>query len=213
MFDLSSVPSLLSAAVAVTTLLISIKKSRGDARKFAMELQRRDEELADEKERHREHLQKLSENTTLILENATNLQATELKLAQYINITQRVFDLDHLFVNNSGLRKYFYDEALVDTSADVQLITAVTEYILDFYSTLQEHERLLSDSSPSWQEWNVYIEDGFRGSPFLCHYFEQNADWYEEGLMTLYKKVAKEKQNKVRKQRALLTSPVSESNT
>ena len=67
-----------------------------------------------------------------------------LKLSQYIAITQRVFDVDMLFVKNPDLRSYFYESKLVTTSCNIQQITAIAEYILDFYSTIQEHERLLS---------------------------------------------------------------------
>jgi predicted RNase H-like nuclease len=67
-----------------------------------------------------------------------------LKLSQYIAITQRVFDVDMLFVKNPDLRSYFYESKLVTTNCNIQQITAIAEYILDFYSTIQEHERLLS---------------------------------------------------------------------
>src|ERR1700733_13156714 len=65
------------------------------------------------------------------------------KLSQYIEITQRVFDVDMLFIQNSDLRPYFYESKIVTVDCDIQKITAAAEYILDFYSTLQEHERLL----------------------------------------------------------------------
>ncbi|MBB5501236.1 hypothetical protein [Paraburkholderia sp. MM5384-R2] len=84
--------------------------------------------------------------------------------------------------------------------------TAVAEYILDFYSTIQEHERLLtSQKIPSWDEWKSFIADGFRDAPFLCHYFEQNASWYEEGLMKIYGPVARERQELIIRQRSALS--------
>ena len=80
-----------------------------------------------------------------------------MKLSQYITITQRVFDVDMLFINNSKLRPYFRDGQIVDQSLDVQEVSAIAEYILDFFSTIQEHERLLtSQATPSWEEWRDY---------------------------------------------------------
>ena len=131
--------------------------------------------------------------------------AESMKLSQYIAITQRVFDVDMLFILNPKLRPYFYECRVVDQRADVQQITAIAEYILDFYSTVQEHERLLTSlETPSWTEWRVFIADGFRGSPFLCSYFEQNAAWYEDGLMEIYRPVARERQEIVLRQRDAL---------
>jgi hypothetical protein len=112
--------------------------------------------------------------------------STEKKMALYIDVTQRVFDIDGLFIQHPDLRCYFYEEELVKPNQNLNRITALAEYILDFYSILQEHERLLSDSTPSWKEWNAYIADGFRSSPYLCHYFSKNKGWYEEGLLRIY---------------------------
>ena len=73
------------------------------------------------------------------------------------------------------------------------------------YSTVQEHERLLTSlETPSWAEWRTFIADGFRGSPFLCSYFEQNAPWYEDGLMEIYRPVARERQEVLLRQRRAL---------
>lgn len=129
-----------------------------------------------------------------------------IKLSQYISITQRVFDVDMLFIQNPQLRRYFYDNQIVDQLPDIERITAVAEYILDFYSTIQEHERILATlATPSWKEWRTFIADGFRGSPFLCVYYDKNATWYEEGLMEIYRPVAKERHDVLVSQRTALT--------
>jgi hypothetical protein len=131
--------------------------------------------------------------------------AQSMKLSQYIAITQRVFDVDMLFVQNPSFRPYFYERRLVDDASNLQQVTAIAEYILDFYSTVQEHERLLaSQETPSWEEWRAFIADGFRWSPFLCAFFEQNAAWYEEGLMSIYRPVAKDHQELIARQRKAL---------
>jgi hypothetical protein len=125
------------------------------------------------------------------------------KLSQYIAITQRVFDVDMMFIRNSELRPYFYESKIVTRDCNIQQITAVAEYILDFYSTLQEHELLLaSQQIPSWAEWTSYISDGFHGAPFLCDYYERNKSWYEEGLMRIYEPVREEQKKLISQQRA-----------
>jgi hypothetical protein len=131
--------------------------------------------------------------------------AESYKLSQYIAVTQRVFEVDMLFIRNPALRPYFYESEIVTVDCNIQQITAIAEYILDFYSTLQEHERLLvSQNIPSWEEWRSFIKDGFHDAPFLCDYYEQNSSWYEEGLMQIYRPVGHERRELISRQRAAI---------
>ena len=172
----------LSAVAASISAVVATAMARAAAKKSAAELASKNAELLKVADRHRE----------------------SLELTQYIHITQRVFDLGNLFIEHPLLRKYFYEDGIVDSTEDVQKITSLAVYILDFYSTLQEAKALLTEALPSWEEWNRYIEDGFRRSPYLCYYFEQHMPWYDQSLAAIYNKVAIDRQEIIRKQRTAL---------
>jgi hypothetical protein len=119
------------------------------------------------------------------------------QLSLYVHLTQRVFEIDRIFIEHSEFRPYFYDCKILGKNDCVLKgdgflkISALAEYILDFFSNLQELEPKLNAGSPSWKEWNDFIESGFATSPFLCAYFERNAKWYEQGLRDKYDPIGK----------------------
>lgn len=131
--------------------------------------------------------------------------ADGIKLSLYVNITQRIFEIDRIFIEHPLLRPFFYDGVIVTPIHDMPRITALAEYILDFYSTLQEHEKRIGDASPSWVEWTGYIKDGFQRSPFLCCYFAEHSYWYEPGLSGIFNPIAKQNDTKIKEQRAALS--------
>jgi len=185
--------------------------ARAAKKRSAEDLAHKDAELQFAKRQHEEQLSAINENTLRSLEQSASLHAKEMKLTQYISITQRVFELDHLFIEKAELRKYFYDDRLVDPAdKNLQTITSIGEYILDFYSTLQEQEVHLTDAGPEWEQWNNYIEDGFRRSPYLCFYFEQQIAWYEDGLTEIYRNVARDRQEVIRQQRSAFAANKTE---
>lgn len=112
------------------------------------------------------------------------LQTKLLKLNSYVSITARTFEIDRLFVEVPDLRPYFYDAVVIDDPDVVARASAVAEFILDFYSAIQEHlDHLESDDMPSLAEWITYMQHGFKYSPFLCYYLEKRSDWYEDQLL------------------------------
>ncbi|MBB5467979.1 hypothetical protein OKW30_002483 [Paraburkholderia sp. Clong3] len=223
---IGTVAAYLSAIAASVSAVFAFVSAKTAAKKSKAELAHNMEELRQANDRHREALEQSAKlhstelqqandrhkqalevshrDMMLSLEQSATLHGKEMNLGHYINITQRVFDLGHLFIDHPHLRKYFYDNAVVDSSEDIEKITSFTEYILDFFSSIQEHERLLGDGTPSWKEWNEYISDFFGRSPFLCVYFAERASWYEPGLFEIFRPVGRSQEELIKKQRSAL---------
>lgn len=217
---LSAIAASVSAVVAFVSTKATAKKSKAELAHKMEELQQANDrhrealeqsaklhstELQQANDRHQQALEVSHKDMMLSLEQSATHHGKEMNLGHYINITQRVFDLGRLFIENPHLRKYFYDDEVVVSSEDMQKITSFTEYILDFYSSIQEHERLLGDYTPSWVEWNEYISEGFSRIPYLCVYFEQHMKWYEPGLHDIYMSIFKEREKIIIQQRVALS--------
>ena len=110
-------------------------------------------------------------------------QQKQLRLNYYYEITGRVFEINRLFIENPRVRPYFYENKVCYDKALKPQVTAVAEYMLDFFSLIQEHDKFLtSEDLPSIDEWIEYMKDSFRNSPMLRSVLETKKDWYEEGL-------------------------------
>jgi hypothetical protein len=202
MIDLQQLSYLAAPVTSIAiwaTTLFTLWKMRSDAKIARADFARKEAEVQAVTERHQQQL-----------EQNKSLHVDGVKLSLYVNITQRIFEIDRIFIEHPTLRPFFYDGTIVTPNNDKPRITALAEYILDFYSTLQEHESKIKDASPSWAEWTGYIEDGFKRSPFLCCYFLQRAYWYEPGLAELLNPIAKQNDALIKQQRAVLNSNVIE---
>lgn len=143
------------------------------------------------------------------LYNAHRKAREDAQLSLYVQLTQRIFEIDRIFIEHPEFRPFFYggdilrreDEAF---QKDGLKIKALADYMLDFFSTLQELEPKLKKGSPSWKEWDDYIESCFDTSPFLCIHFEANAKWYEKGLMDKYSPIGKRNHTRIQEQQKAL---------
>lgn len=137
-------------------------------------------------------------------------QNAQLRLQSYVAITARIFEVNKLFVDNPELRRYFYDGVVLTDKEVMAKASSVAEFLLDFYSTIQEHQAFLDQDVPTWEEWISYIKEGFKRSPFLCVYFEGKLNWYEPQLREFYSKIQEDRQEIIVTQRQALHGATAE---
>lgn len=189
-----------SAAVAVASAGMAWWFSRSNIRNLEKQLATQTKQLVLQNE----HLGVQNDQLKIQSEQLI-IQNREFKLSLYASLTANVFEVNRILMNHPELRKYFYEGALVTNDDPIELVATVAEFILDFFSVLQEHNRFLQgDHLPSYDQWVRYIQDLFRSSPFLCVQLSTNMDWYESGLIRLFDEVRGEVLDKMAAQSAAL---------
>ena len=86
----------------------------------------------------------------------------------YQEITERILQLDYVFVKNPTWRPYFYDNQVPpDPQAEGQLL-ALSEYIADIAESCTAAEQALPELLGDWDDFFNYM---YRNSPILRRYW------------------------------------------
>lgn len=115
----------------------------------------------------------------------TQFVAESLRSNAYGVIAEQVFEVDRIFVENPGLRPYFYSgQDISEDDPNYNKVVAVAEYLLDYF----ESALLQLDLFPQvWPRsvWEAYTVDSFMNSPILRRYWRSRQGWYAEEIKDL----------------------------
>ena len=117
---------------------------------------------------------------------AVIIELRHLKKSIHSSTYQRIYEqmirIDRFFIDNPGLKPYFYGSKEPGTKNPVELdkLTSISEMMVDYFdSVYHQQDCMPKDTFPQFLR---YMQDLSTKSPMLEAFLKKREDWYPKGF-------------------------------
>jgi hypothetical protein len=123
----------------------------------------------------------------------THLTTVNMQASMYATIGTQTLEMDKVFIENPGLRPYFYEDIDIIEEKDkdkekYNQVMAIAEYKVDLFDSIKTQLGYIpkdKDKNEDRATWDSYFADSFDKSPALCRHIHSHGSWYMQDLKSI----------------------------